>query len=137
MALRSHPIFSSACKCLTNFIGSASLQQHIQTQPRLSHKHLRHTIGEIPNLEISHHLPRASSRPVEREIIRRIGIRAHLDIQPHDARPVNNRAILLESADEEGEDGATVAGGVGEVEMVRGYGGLEGGFGGVELEYLR
>jgi hypothetical protein len=93
------------------------LQLHIERQRRDTLKVLRHNISKVPDLKIPDSLRSGD-----------------VDIQPDNATPIGDGPVLLEGADDQGEDRAGVAERVTEIELVWGHLDLESSLGGIELK---
>jgi len=110
------------------------LQLHIERQRRDTLKVLRHNISKVPDLKIPDSLRSASHRSAKRQTVRGVCISGDVDIQPDNATPIGDGPVLLEGADDQGEDRAGVAERVTEIELVWGHLDLESSLGGIELK---
>ena len=109
-------------------------QLHIERQRRDTLEVLRHNISKVPDLEIPDRLSSTAHSATERQAVRGVCVRRDVNIQTDDATPVGYGPVLLEGADDQGEDRAGVAQRVAEIEFIWGDLDLESSLGGIQLE---
>ena len=109
-------------------------QLHIERQLWDTLEVLRHNISKVPDLKVSNSLRSASHRATERKTVRGVCVGRDVDIQADNATPVGDGPVLLEGADDQGEDRAGVAERVTEIELVWGNLDLESSLGRIKLQ---
>ena len=106
-------------------------QLHVERQRRDTFKVLRHNISEVPDLEVPNGLRSTSHGAAKRQAVGGICVGRDADIQTNNATPIGDGPVLLEGADDQGEDRAGVAERVAEIELVWGNLDLESRLGGI------